>query len=77
MARLTSQVFTVSNGSKQFLVDHVGMRAADIGVIPNGVDTERFKPARNPRLSDELHIGTVGSLSPVKNQTLLIRACTG
>lgn len=76
LARLTTQVFTVSEGSKRFLVDHVELRERDIAVIPNGVDTVRFAPRGNaPRSEGPLRIGTVGSLSPVKNQALLIRAC--
>lgn len=75
LARWTSRVFSVSEASKQFLVDHIGLRAAAIDVIPNGVDTQRFYP-RQPRLTHEvLRIGTVGSLLPVKNQALLLRAC--
>jgi glycosyltransferase involved in cell wall biosynthesis len=76
LAKLTTQLFTVSEGSKHFLVDHVGLRERDIAVIPNGVDTARFSPRCNAlRIESPLRIGTVGSLSPVKNQALLIRAC--
>lgn len=75
LARLTTQLFTVSEGSKQFLVNHVGLRGRDIEVIPNGVDTARFAPRPRIRSAGTLLIGTVGSLSPVKNQALLIRAC--
>lgn len=75
-ARLTTQVFTVSEGSKHFLVDHIGLCEQDIGVIPNGVDTSRFTPLpRKPPIGEQVRVGTVGSLSPVKNQALLIRAC--
>lgn len=76
LARLTTLLFTVSEGSKRFLIDHVGLAEQDIEVIPNGVDTTRFAPrAHTPRTRSQIRIGTVGSLSPVKNQALLIRAC--
>lgn len=76
LAKLTPRLFTVSEGSKRFLVDHVGLAERAIEVIPNGVDTSRFAPrARLQQTGSQIRIGTVGSLSPVKNQALLIRAC--
>lgn len=76
LARLTSRLFTVSAASRQFLVEHIGLRGAAIEVIPNGVDTARFGPPGGPRPAAEvLVVGTVGSLLPVKNQELLVRAC--
>ena len=75
LSRLTSEVFTVSEGSKRFLVEHVGLREQDVAVIPNGVDTRRFAPTQRAHTTNELLVGTVGSLTPVKNQALLIRAC--
>jgi glycosyltransferase involved in cell wall biosynthesis len=68
-------MFTVSEASKQLLVNHVGLPRNQIDVIPNGVDTEHFHPSNNNSLRDNrIVIGTVGSLSPVKSQALLIRA---
>jgi glycosyltransferase involved in cell wall biosynthesis len=75
LERLSTRIFTVSEGSKQFLVDHIGLRAVRIGVIPNGVDTVRFHPAGRTAPGEELVVGTLGSLTAVKNQALLIRAC--
>lgn len=75
LARLTTRIFTVSEGSKRFLVDHIGLSAARISVVPNGVDTARFHPSEHSAVNSELVIGTVGSLAAVKNQALLIRAC--
>lgn len=52
--------------------------------IPNGVDTERFRPGSEERASlraslsipkDALVIGSVGHLRPVKRFEVLIRAC--
>jgi len=75
LTRVTTRVFSVSQGAKQFLVDHVGLRASSIAVIPNGVDTTRFFPRDRRTEQRELVVGTVGSLAPVKNQALLVRAC--
>lgn len=75
LARATTKVFTVSEGSKRFLVDHIGLPAALVGVIPNGVDTLRFSPRADALASTEIVVGTMGSLAPVKNQALLVRAC--
>ena len=75
LARASSFVFTVSEGSKRFLVDQVGLRAGHVAVIANGVDTTRFHAASVPATGPGLRIGTLGSLSAVKNQALLIRAC--
>jgi len=75
LERLSTRIFTVSEGSKQFLVSHIGLRAVRIGVIPNGVDTVRFHPAGRAAPGEDLVVGTLGSLTAVKNQALLIRAC--
>lgn len=76
LARITSEMFTVSDGSRRYLAEHIGLDEERIGVIPNGVDTERFRPAV-PRREDGgvTRVGTVGSLSAVKNQAMLVRAC--
>lgn len=75
LSRITSVVFTVSAGSKKFLTDGVGLSAKRVRVIPNGVDTERFYPVAKRTNRQIPVIATLGSLSPVKNQALLIKAC--
>ena len=77
LAHITTHIFTVSEASKQLLTQHVGLPEDRIEVIPNGIDTERFCPSDNNSSLNEdiIIIGTVGSLSPVKNQSLLVRAC--
>ncbi len=76
LSRMTSRLFTVSEGTRQMLVNEFGWPRGRVGVIPNGVDTMRFRPSDPPRGGPEpLRIGTVGSLTPVKNQALLVRAC--
>jgi len=75
LARTTDFVFTVSQGAKQFLIDHVGLSASRVTVIPNGVDTTRFYPLAKAPDNQKYRVGTLGSLTPVKNQVLLVRAC--
>lgn len=74
LASLTTHIFTVSTASKAFLAQKMGLHAGRIHIIPNGVDTEHFSPSQHPSTATRLVIGTVGSLNPIKNQALLIRA---
>lgn len=46
----------------------------DIGVIPNGVDTEFFRPSSSPPPAPPFRILFVGRLNPQKNVHLLIEA---
>lgn len=77
LARMTTYLFTVSEESKRMLISHWGWPEEQTGVIPNGVDTQRFCPANESvaRDSDRIVIGTVGNLRPVKNHAMLVRAC--
>lgn len=74
LAAITTYVFTVSEAARQFLVGHVGLPARRVGVIPNGVDTDRFRPGASRKRRGAFIIGSVGSLTPVKNHALLIHA---
>ena len=64
-----------------------GLRREQVVPIPNGVDLERFDPARHPRAEararaarewglagDETVIGAIGSLTPVKGHDDLLEA---
>lgn len=76
LALVTTHIFTVSEASKKLLAQHVGLPKSRIDVIANGIDTEQFQPAKTTSTNNgTIVIGTAGSLSPVKNQALLIRAC--
>lgn len=75
LSRITTKIFTVSEGSRDFLIRNVGLSPQRIEVIPNGVDIERFSAQPIRSESGELIVGTLGSLTPVKNQALLIHAC--
>jgi glycosyltransferase involved in cell wall biosynthesis len=62
--------------SRDFLARSLGRAQSRIAIIPNGIDTQRFAPDVRPIEPDRrLVVGTVGNLSPVKNQALLVRAC--
>ena len=80
----TDQVLSVSEAHRKKMTNIIGFPQEQIKAIVNGVDTERFFP--NPEIKEEtriklglkkdsLCIGTVGSLRPVKNQSLLVNAC--
>jgi len=72
---------TVSKDLADWLAGTVGIPAEKVVVIPNGVDTDRYRPHRDHALreelgigADEFVIGTIGRLDPVKNHAGLIRA---
>jgi sugar transferase (PEP-CTERM/EpsH1 system associated) len=65
----------------RWLTKTVGIPKSKIVHIPNGVDLNRFRPARNRELrtklgigGNEFVVGTIGRLDPVKNHEGLIRA---
>lgn len=73
----------LSGDLERYLVDRVGVPAARVSRICNGVDTARFQPADGLRPSiagcpfsspDQVLIGTVGRLQAVKDQLTLVRA---
>jgi sugar transferase (PEP-CTERM/EpsH1 system associated) len=71
----------VSNDLYRWLERTVHIPKGKLALIPNGVDTERFRPGRDMEIRAELGIGkeefvvaTVGRLDPVKNHEGLVRA---
>jgi sugar transferase (PEP-CTERM/EpsH1 system associated) len=80
---LISRYITVSKDLQDYLVHRVGVNSKYITQIYNGVNTERFFPARDKPSGilpesfigqDKLVIGTVGRLQAVKDQATLIHA---
>lgn len=80
---LIHRYVTVSKDLAIYLERQIGIAAPRITQIYNGVDTEKFEPAASkpPGVMpdafygpDQLVIGTVGRLQPVKDQVLLVRA---
>jgi sugar transferase (PEP-CTERM/EpsH1 system associated) len=83
---LVDRYIVVSRDLERYLVQRVGVNPSRIVHICNGVDVERFAPARGRRpdvLPPELRgdaplvIGTVGRTQPVKDQATLLRAFAG
>jgi len=75
LVRMTTCLFTVSENTRQMLVQQWGWPERNVAVIPNGVDTRRFRPGKKITPSPSVVVGSVGSLRPVKNHALLVRAC--
>ena len=73
----------LSRHLERYLVDHIGVAPQRVAQLYNGVDAQRFQPrgaerrpiAGSPFASPELWlVGTVGRLSPIKDQVMLARA---
>ena len=80
---LVDRYVTVSRHLEHYLVDRIGVPAARVIQIYNGVDTERFAPAmrkpadvlpRDFRADGCVVIGTVGRIQSVKDHATLVRA---
>jgi sugar transferase (PEP-CTERM/EpsH1 system associated) len=78
-----SQYVALSRDLERYLVDAVGVPAARVAQLYNGVDTARFAPApegRRPGAGTPFRdpslwvVGTVGRLARVKDPVLLVRA---
>lgn len=76
------QHIALSRDLADYLAGPVGIPAARVRRICNGVDTDRFVPAERPApvagcpFDPGVHfiVGTVGRMQAVKHQTLLVRA---
>jgi len=80
---LADRVFSVSYQLRDWYARSIGFPANRIGVIHNGVDTQRFTPRPQERIhararlgieAGEFSIGAVGRLEPVKDLFTLLRA---
>ncbi|GAB0150473.1 MULTISPECIES: TIGR03088 family PEP-CTERM/XrtA system glycosyltransferase [unclassified Marichromatium] len=82
---LVEAYIPLSRELAEYLRVDIGVAPERIHTIRNGVDEQRFRPARpdeEPRAvlpagfagPDDLVIGTVGRLEPVKDQATLVRA---
>jgi sugar transferase (PEP-CTERM/EpsH1 system associated) len=76
----TDRVFAVSHALRAYYAQQLRMKEDRIGVIPNGVDTERFRTRPEMRIAyreklgvapDTVVIGTVGRLDPIKDHRTL------
>ena len=76
----TEQVVCVSSSLKARTMAHTGFQEDDVTVIPNGIDTESFRPGEGRRLreklgitSEALLVGSVGNVRPAKDYQTLLR----
>lgn len=72
-ASRAAAVVTVSRANARHLVEHFGVPAERIRVVPCGVDVDRFRPNGGP--ASPASIVCVARMSPVKNLGLLLDAC--
>ena len=79
--RLASQVIVVSNDLKEIMEAQFRLKPAQVRFIPNGIDTDYFSGSRFDRehmrqmlnfQTQDLVVGFVGRLDPVKNLALLL-----
>lgn len=74
-ALLTRHVVVVSDNLAEYMCSVVGIPTKKISVIINGIDVERFRIARCPSATDDnLRIGIIARLAPVKDIATLVRA---
>lgn len=83
-ARTADTIVLVGTALVPYYAHTVGIPASRLSVVPNGIDTERFRPLssdevrtrrRAAGLPDEgFLVGAVGRLAAVKNYGLLLRA---
>lgn len=73
----------VSAELHEYLINAVGVAQSKVSLIPNGVDTEKFRPRQDGdqppegfpfNRSEHWVVGTVGRLVPIKNQAMLAEA---
>src|SRR5436853_6798080 len=81
MAFRTSKFIAVSRDLYRWLKGTVRIPEEKLLCIPNGVDTDRFRPGRNLQLrrswgiaEEEFIVGAVGRLDPIKNHAGLVSA---
>ena len=80
-AKKASTIVTISNYSKEKILEKYDIDSSKIIIIPNGVDTEKFKPILDIKaarqqfgLGEERYVLYVGSLIPRKGLSHLIKA---
>jgi sugar transferase (PEP-CTERM/EpsH1 system associated) len=82
--RLYDRIVTLTNGMRADVAREYRLDEDRVRVIPNGVDIDVFRPSDRRRELraefalplDDLIIGNVARLDPVKNHTVMLRALT-
>lgn len=80
LSLFTDRMVAVSDQLRRWLIDDVGIRESKVGVLKNGVDAEKFQRSSDRETlrrshgysPDDIIVGTVGRLDPVKNQAALL-----
>ncbi len=80
LSLFVDRMVTVSEQLQYWLIEDVGIAAAKVSVIRNGVDLDRFRPVQDREAlrqrygvrSADFVVGTVGRLDAVKNQASLL-----
>jgi len=70
-----------SHAGKRYAVDRLGFASGRVAIVPNGVDTDRFRPSDKVRARERLGIpaaapviGMFASFKPQKNHPMFFRA---
>jgi sugar transferase (PEP-CTERM/EpsH1 system associated) len=80
---MTDAIFAVTRELRDFHARQAWIRPERMGVLYNGVDTQRFSPSKETRIAmrkelslpeESFVIGTVGRLVPIKDQQTLLKA---
>lgn len=79
--RITSRVIPVSDPLRTYLIDTVGLERTIVQVVPNGIDTQVFRPAteiaRDEIIGQRIEgpvVGCIARFDPIKNHELLLEA---
>jgi len=73
-------IVTISNYSLEKIQQHYGIEVSKVRIVPNGVDTEKFKPMDAKAVRQQFGLGNepcvlfVGSLIPRKGLSFLVEA---
>jgi starch synthase len=80
MAKHATVIVTISKYSKTKIIEHYGVDEEKIRIVPNGVDTEKFRPTNQAAAKQELKLDAaptvlfMGSLVPRKGLLYLVEA---
>ncbi|MFP4104504.1 MAG: glycosyltransferase [Phycisphaerae bacterium] len=76
LGRTSTVLMTVSETSRRLVTREFGWPRGRVIVLPNGVDVQKFHPPGEHAQRSPVVVGTVGNLRPVKNQIMLLDACS-
>jgi sugar transferase (PEP-CTERM/EpsH1 system associated) len=81
LSGIVNHFVAVSEDIKQWMINSIGIRNTKVSKILNGVETDKFYPRDNIGIrnslgfsSEDIVIGTIGRLDPIKDQHLLLQA---